>query len=475
MGNHGVFRNIHAPSTYEARTELQYLSSVSKQMISTQSSKTNITIVQDSLLGAYKMTKGVQRITREQFFQIAMKIQHISQGYGNGRSPPHEFDIVGKMQHIREVLRELGKDDDVFTGKCLFSMILPDDLIYEKRNNADPKEPVVKIYRGVLYEGAINKANLGSAHNSLIQVPYKEYSEETACNFVDNVQFIACEWLLLHGFSVGIEDCIATKTEEIDTAVMKCFIEAQGIEETTHHPGIREARVNMALNNARNIGMRMANEALKPTNNFLSTVGAGSKGDFFNLSQIGGVLGQQNVGGKRVPKVLNRGKRTLVHYPFEITDKATEFESRGFIRNSFIHGINPREFWFHAAAGREGVTDTAMKTADTGYIQRRMVKVMEDLCVGYDGTVRNSTGSVIQLCYGEDGMDGSKTVVVKNEPQCCDVVRLAAKLNLHHELQARKQVKPKPQTGRTRPQRKVPVKRKESLFKKRLQRGTKVM
>jgi len=344
-------------STYESRTELEQLSSVSKQMISTQSSKTNITIVQDSLLAAYKMTKGVQKITREQFFQISMRIQHISEGYGNKRSPHQEFDILGKMEHIRGVLKGLGKDDDVFTGKCLFSMILPDDFIYEKRNNTDPKQPVVKIYRGVLYEGTINKANLGSVHKSLIQVLYKEYSEETACNFIDNVQFIACAWLLLHGFSVGIDDCIATNREDIDSAVMKCFIEAQGVEETTHHLGIREAKINMALSNARNIGMRMANEALKPTNNFLSTVGAGSKGDFFNLSQIGGVLGQQNVGGKRAPKVLNRGKRTLVHYPFEITEKTTEFESRGFINNSFIHGINPREFWFHAAAGREGVTD----------------------------------------------------------------------------------------------------------------------
>jgi DNA-directed RNA polymerase beta' subunit len=466
-------------------------------MISAQSSKTNITIVQDSLLGAYKMTLGEQKITREEFFQLSMKIQDINEGYNRvsskkKKSGDCQFDILGKIEHIRGVLKGLGKPwegNEVFTGKALFSMILPNDFIYKKKNNTDPNEPVVKIYRGVLYEGTINKAIIGGAHKSLTALLYKEYSEETACNFVDNIQFIACEWLLLRGFSVGIDDCIATRREEIDSAVMKCFIEAQGVEETTHHPGIREARVNMALNNARNIGMRMANEALKSTNNFLSTVGSGSKGDFFNLSQIGGVLGQQNVAGKRAPKVFNRGKRTLVNYPFDITDKTTEFESRGFVNNSFIHGINPKEFWFHAAAGREGITDTAMKTADTGYIQRKMVKVMEDLCVKYDGTVRNSTGSIIQLCYGEDGIDGSKTVVINNEPQCCDVVRLAARLNLKHELQVQREVKPvQKRRGRPRkiqpkqqipkpkpkpqPRRRVPAKKKESLFKKRLEQRT---
>ena len=56
--------------------------------------------------------------------------------------------------------------------------------------------------------------------------------------------------------------------------------------------------------------------------------------------------------------------------------------------------------------GREGLIDTAVKTAETGYIQRRLINAMEACMVNYDGTVRNSVGQLIQLRYGEDGLAG---------------------------------------------------------------------
>ena len=84
---------------------------------------------------------------------------------------------------------------------------------------------------------------------------------------------------------------------------------------------------------------------------------SGSKGDFFNIAQVTGLLGQQNLMGKRVTPVLNNGKRTLPHYPMENLPIEMEYESRGFISSSFIRGLNPKEFYFHAGSGREGCTD----------------------------------------------------------------------------------------------------------------------
>ena len=118
-----------------------------------------------------------------------------------------------------------------------------------------------------MYEGVINKAVLGSSHNSLILIFNKEYSDKTAVNFINNVQFIAYEWLLHFGFSVGIKDCIATKSNQIDHVVSKCFIEAQGVEETTTNPLIREVKVAASLSRARDNGMRIAKEALGSNNN----------------------------------------------------------------------------------------------------------------------------------------------------------------------------------------------------------------
>jgi DNA-directed RNA polymerase beta' subunit len=305
-------------------------------------------IVQDSLLGAYRMTMLNSKITKEQFFQICLKLELNTK------------QILDKMQHIRQILKQKKKKIQCFNGKGLISMILPEDLIYEKKNNASKTEPVVKIYRGVMYEGALDKSILGASHNSLIQILNKEYGPDAAAEFIDGVQFVTNNWLLISGFSVGIEDCLPqdeSKNIEISDVIQRCFIEAEGIKNTTSHPGIRELRITAALSGARDVGLRIARDALSPTNNFLSTVTSGSKGDFFNIAQITGLLGQQNLKGKRVQATLNHGRRTLPHYPFKDLSMEMEYESKGFIASSFIKGLNPREFYFHAMSGREGVSD----------------------------------------------------------------------------------------------------------------------
>ena len=311
-------------------------------------------IVQDSLLGAYRMTLGIQQVRKDQFFDISLKL-----GISIDK-------IMKKIQNIRKVFKEKGKKVQCFHGKGLMSLVFPDDFYYEKKNNADPNEPTLKIYKGVLYEGAFDKSTLGAVNNSLIQMIHKEYGPDITTEFIDGVQFISNNWLLIDGFSIGIEDCLVQgekKVQEINDVIQKCFIEAEGIKTTTSHPGIREVRITSALSKAKDIGLKIAKDSLDPNNNFLSTVKSGSKGDWFNIAQITGLLGQQNLLGQRVNPVLNNGKRTLPHYPFENLTMEMEYESRGFIDSSFIKGLNPRQFYYHAMSGREGCCDTAMNTA----------------------------------------------------------------------------------------------------------------
>jgi DNA-directed RNA polymerase II subunit RPB1 len=343
--------------------------------------------------------------------------------------------ILDKIQHIRRVLKELNQPIVAFNGKGLVSMMLPNDFHYTKKNNAHPDQPEIKIYKGVMYSGALNKAALGAVHNSILQLLYKEYDENVCLDFVNNMQFITNEWLLYNGFSIGIGDCISTKHDEVQEAVIKNFMEAKKIEFATQHPKIKEARISSCLNQAKDLGMKIAKDAMEQDNGFIQTVTSGSKGDFFNIAQITGLLGQQNLSGQRVQKVLNKGKRTLPHYGFEESNIIREFESRGFIRNSFMKGLNPQEFWFHAMSGREGVSDTAMKTASSGYVQRRMIKMLEDIQVRYDGTVRDTAGSIIQWAYGEDGLDRCNTIVKDDKPEIMDISRLVNKLNVDYESQ----------------------------------------
>ena len=415
--------NIHAPQSIESMAELKMLSAAQWNLISAQSSKPNMAIVQDSLLGAYRMTLGDQKISKSQFFNISEKIEL-------------EDVFTDRVEHIRSILKEKGKKTNVFTGKGLISLFLPKDLLYEKKNDANPKEPTVKIYKGVLYEGTFDKSILGSTHNSLIQIINKEYGAEKAAHFIDCVQFVTNEWNLIKLFTVGLGDCLVSsddKQQEINDVIKKCYIEAEGIKSTTNHEGIREMRVNAVLGKAKDVGLRIAKDSFSDNNNFLSTVKSGSKGDFFNIAQVTGLLGQQNLKGSRIPLYLNNGRRSLPHYPFENLSPEMEYESRGFISSSFINGLNPREFYFHAMSGREGISDTAMGTATSGYMQRRIVKLTEDIKIHNDGTVRDATGNIYQIVYGENGLDPTCTVKVNGEQEFCDISRMVAKLNMKEE------------------------------------------
>jgi DNA-directed RNA polymerase II subunit RPB1 len=398
-------------------------------VITPQESKPIITITQDSLVAAYLMTRRVFNLTRAQFSDLCLKCE---------RPDGSPVWNPSRIVQIERVLKAHKKPKNIFNGRGLISLILPENLNYEKKNGAHPEEPTVKIVQGVFLEGAFDKTTLGSAHGSLIQLLNKEYDHEITANFIDNMQFLGNNWLLVHGFSIGLEDCMITSKESVGAikdTLTQCYTKAEGIEETTQNPGIREVRVTASLSQAKDIGMRIAKDAMKPSNNFIVTVTSGAKGDYFNIAQITGLLGQQNLEGKRVTPTLNHGKRTLPHYPFKNLEKEREYESKGFIKNSFIRGLTPEEFFFHAMSGREGVCDTALSTAKSGYIQRKIAKVCEDIQIQYDQTVRDATGKIYQFAYGNDCFDPVKTIRVKNmPPQACDIERLVGKLNTSHEL-----------------------------------------
>tara|TARA_Y100000389_G_scaffold202280_1_gene247137 strand:+ start:744 stop:4703 length:3960 start_codon:yes stop_codon:yes gene_type:complete len=393
--------NIHVPASEESNAELRNIVATKWNIISPQSSKSNIAIVQDGLLGTYLLTKENIELGKALFFQLSQSIV--------------DLNVIEKIRYIES------KCDKVYTTYNLFSLILPNDLNYIKKD--------VKIINGILEQGVINKSIIGSSHNSLLQILVKEYGEDAALNFINNVQFLAYAYILHHGFTISIADCISTKSNKINNVIDKCFLEAKGIEHSITDKRICEVKVNASLSKGRDNGMKIAKDALGKSNNFIATVTSGSKGDYFNIAQITGLLGQQNLSGKRIPYTLNNNKRSLPHYSFKIKDKETEYESKGFIKNSFIHGLNPREFWFHSLTGREGITDTAMKTATSGYIQRRIIKLSEDVLINYDSTVRNSSKNIIQFQYGDDNLDACKTVIIDGIPQICDIKRLVYNLN----------------------------------------------
>ncbi|KAG6371772.1 hypothetical protein JVT61DRAFT_9127 [Boletus reticuloceps] len=126
-------------------------------------------------------------------------------------------------------------------------------------------------------------------------------------------------------------------------------------------------------------------------------VTTGLKGSHINISHISVCVGQQSVEEHRI--LFGFRHWTLPHF---MKDNSSP-EAREFMENSYLRGLTHQECFFHAMAGREGLIDTAVKTAETGYIQHCLIKVLEDVMVCYDGTMRNSLGDLIQFIYGEVG------------------------------------------------------------------------
>lgn len=424
--------NLHVPQDPQSVIEAKDLFATQHNMISQQGSQCNITLVQDAVLGAFLMTKENSEMEKGDFWQLTMSGD-------NGHSDrPSGFDIdhvISGVEHYANVLSELKIDcDNPYTTRCLYSLLLPRNFNYESNNDGIPEEPVLKIYKGVIYAGAIKKGNISSSNSSIIRILEKEYGSKVAMNFVNNAQFIANAWLIERGFTVGLGDCLSNEQDRIQSEVTRAYMEADQAKHSTKDPRLRELKINAALNSARDIGRLIAKKAMGNGNGIATMTTSGAKGGFVNIAQLSGLLGQQNVSGGRIKPMTSGGLRTLQCYDF--MDES--YRGRGFVERSFIDGMRPDEMFFHAMGGREGLTDTAVKTSLSGYLQRRMTTFMADCQVQYDGTVRDSRMNIIQFNYGETSMDGSKLVKVKGKYQASSIMRMAERLNLDEEERRKK-------------------------------------
>ncbi|KAJ6577080.1 DNA-directed RNA polymerase II, subunit 1 [Mycena sp. CBHHK59/15] len=289
------------------------------------------------------------------------------------------------------------------------AIVKPKPLLVIPRDKTSKSNP-----NGEIISGIVEKKTVGASQGGLVHVVFREKGPEATRQLFTGLQMVVNYWLFHNGFSIGIGDTIADHgtMSFITQKIADCKVNVvQLIDDATHDrlkaaPGMTiresfESLVERQLNLARDDSGQYAQKNLKEDNNVKQMVVAGSKGSFINISQMSVCVGQQSVEGRRIPFGFRH--RTLPHF----TKDDFSPEARGFVENSYLRGLTPQEFFFHAMAGREGLIDTAIKTAETGYIQRRLVKALEDVMVCYDGTVRNSLGDLIQFVYGEDGMDGA--------------------------------------------------------------------
>lgn len=404
--------NLHVAQSLHTRSEIQNIMMVPHQIVTPKDNRPLISIVQDSLLASSLFSKRDTFLTKIQVMNMLMWIED-----WDGRIP-----VPAIVKAVNDEGKNIGP---LWTGKQIFSLIIPKvnmrreskrykSQVENEDRNITVADTIVLVEQGELLTGILDKNTLGSSGGSLIHIIQNEHGPAATRQFLNSCQRLVNYWMLHHGYTIGLGDTIADHkvVENIQQIIDRAKLEVQGLIETCRKgdmkakPGMSlletlEMKVNETLNRAREKSGTIVQDSLTERNNIVTMVLGGSKGNETNLSQIIATVGQQNVMGRRIPFGFVR--RTLPH--FAKYDYGPE--SRGFVANSYLQGLTPQEFFFHAMGGREGLVDTAVKTAETGYIQRRLVKALEDVMVKYDGTLRNSMGEVIQFLYGEDGMDAT--------------------------------------------------------------------
>ena len=377
--------NLHALQNEEARAEARVLMRVQEQILSPRFGENIIGAIQDHVSGTYLLTHENPQFNETQ-----------------------ALDLL-RGTRIDSLPAADGEDDDgtrYWTGRTIFSELLPDGLDLSFTSGTGDH---VTIEDGQLLEGTIDEDAVGAFGGEVVDTIMKDHGATRARIFINEVASLAMRAIMHFGFSLGIDDesIPDAASEQIDEVIANAYervddlIASYEADEIESLPGrtvdeTLELKISQALGRARDSAGEIAEENFAEDNPAVIMAESGARGNLLNLTQMTACVGQQHVRGERI----NRGfeDRTLSHY--QRNDLAAD--AHGFVENSYREGLEPREFFFHAMGGREGLVDTAVRTSKSGYLQRRLINALSELESQYDGTVRDTNDKIVQFEFGED-------------------------------------------------------------------------
>jgi len=415
--------NLHVPQSEEAQTEALVLMQVQDQILSPRFGGPIIGAIRDFITSAYLLTKKSTLLDKEAVCRLLR-----AAGYEESLPEP-----------------EVKKPNPMWTGKQIFSLFLPKDFSYslkaticqscvkcEKEGCAHDAYVVIK--NGVLKSGVIDRRSIGAEQSeSILHRIIKDYGARRGREFLNKICQVLKLFMSIRGFTYSFDELelspraqnkIAKTLEKYEKNVQE-LISAYRKGTLQRLPGQSlqdsfEIYVMNELAKARDDSGKIADEDFTLENSGIIMTRTGARGSSLNIGQMTASVGQQSVRGKRIMR--GYVQRALPH--FEPDDPSPK--ARGFVYSSYQSGLDPVEFFFHAMGGREGLVDTAVRTQQSGYMQRRLINALEHLRVEYDGTVRNSVGDIIQFSYGEDGVDPAKS----DHGKAVNVSRLADQVSI---------------------------------------------
>jgi DNA-directed RNA polymerase subunit A' len=334
----------------------------------------------------------------------------------------------------------------LWSGKQIFSLFLPKDMNYVLKANVcqgcakclEDKcefDAYVVVKNGQLVSGVIDRRSIGAEQSeSLLHRIIKDYGTQAGREFLNRITRLLKLYISMRGFSYSYNELVLSpkaedrmnKTMERIEKRIEELIDSYRKNTLPRLPGQTiedsfEIYVMNELAKARDESGKIADEDFTLENSGIVMTRTGARGSSLNIGQISACVGQQSVRGKRILRGYE--DRALPH--FKAGDQTPK--ARGFVYSSYQSGLDVTEFFFHAMGGREGLVDTAVRTQQSGYMQRRLINALEHIRLEYDGTVRNSAGDIIQFQYGEDGVDPAKSDHGKavNVSRLVDQIRIA--------------------------------------------------
>ncbi len=398
--------NLHIPQSEEAQTEARLLMQVQDQILSPRFGGPIIGAIRDFITAAYLFTRKSNLLTKNEVCKLL-----VAANYEGPLPKP-----------------EIKEPEPRWTGKQIFSLFLPKDFNYALKSTVClrctectreecPYDAYVVIKDGILKSGVIDRSSIGAEQSeSLLHRIIKDYGAYAGRQFLNRICRILKLFITMRGFTYSFDELELTHStkKKIHRILKKSedriheLIEDYRKGTLQRLPGQTltesfEIYVMNELAEARDKAGRTADKYFDIDNSGIVMTRTGARGSNLNIGQMTACVGQQSVRGKRIMRGYL--DRALPH--FKAGDPAPK--ARGFVYSSYRDGLDPVEYFFHAMGGREGLVDTAVRTQQSGYMQRRLINALEHLRIEYDRTVRNSIGDIIQFKYGEDGVDPAKS------------------------------------------------------------------
>lgn len=354
--------------TPEVDAETSILMSAKNNAINSENSRPIVSFVMNSLTAGYILSDPNLKIDPE-LYEIILKMT-----------------LKTENESFQQKLDKYKVNR--YSGRGLLSFLFPEDFFYNYQS--------VLIVEGILISGRLKKKHLGDSSRSIMQELWKKYNPEIYSDFITNFSWAMNRYLIDNPLSISIADCY-TEDDKVKNIIEEEF---KKLEESLESLGgkkkdpveedMRQRKIIECTSINTIIGVKIAKDVFSGTNaiGIITDNGAGTKGTALNVCQIVACVGQQFHRGSRLKQNLSKGTRILPFYDYN----GISAEENGFVKASFFQGMTTANLFCIQYAGREGIIDTALETADSGYLQRNMIKSQECLMVDHDGKVKNTFG-----------------------------------------------------------------------------------